>query len=60
MICKKCKKEFNTSSKTSEEAMKKYIAIIKKDNKKFKEKDVSKKKLHKEKIWQKNNKMQTM
>ena len=44
MICKKCKKEFNTSSKTSEEAMKKYIAIIKKDNKKFKEKDVSKKK----------------
>ena len=36
MICDKCKKEVNTSSKTPEEAMKKYIAMIKKDNKKFK------------------------
>ena len=39
MICEICKKDMNKMSQTPEEAMKKYIAMIKKDNKKFKEKN---------------------
>ena len=38
MICEKCNKIINEGSKTPEEAMKKYTARLKKDNKKFKEK----------------------
>ena len=38
MICEKCNKIINEGSKTPEEAMKKYIIKLKKDNKKFKEK----------------------
>ena len=38
MICKKCKKDMKKMSQTPEEAMKKYTARLKKENKKFKEK----------------------
>ena len=36
MICEICKKKINQPSKTPEEAMKKYTARLKKENKKFK------------------------
>ena len=39
MICEICKKKINKPSQTPEEAMKKYTARLKKENKKFKEKN---------------------
>ena len=39
MICEICKKKINQPSQTPEEAMRKYTARLKKENKKFKEKN---------------------
>ena len=39
MICEICKKDMNKMSQTPEEAMMKYTARLKKENKKFKEKN---------------------
>ena len=39
MICEKCKKEIDDSSKTPEEAMRKYTAKLKEHNKKLREKN---------------------
>ena len=36
MICEKCKNKIDTSSKTPEEAMRKYMIKLKKENQKFK------------------------
>lgn len=43
MICEKCKNIINVKSRTPKEAMKRYIAKLRKDNKKFKEKNGNKK-----------------
>ena len=39
MICEKCNKIINEGSRTPEEAMKKYTARLKKESKKYKEKN---------------------
>ena len=39
MICEICKKDMNKMSQTPEEAMRKYAVRLKKENKKFKEKN---------------------